>query len=232
LRKEAFESAYAAGYIKVMKKFAVLVALIASPLGAHPHIFVDVGIEGIVDAKGRLTQVKVTWAYDALFSLLITEDAGLDKDGDAVLTPQEEAQLVGFDANWTRGYNGDLVGQLNGRELTLSRPKSPTAIMREGRIVTTHLRDVAGRPMIAGKVIEFRPFDPTYYTAYDVTMGVRMRGVDGCEVQMKEPDLNKEMQELQGLLAQLGQEQDSIEMGFPEVGASFATTIVITCAPS
>lgn len=223
-------------YINRMKKLTLLAALLAVPLAepvsAHPHIFVDVGLEGIVDSKGRLTQIKVTWAYDALFSLLVTEDKGLDPDGDAVLTPQEEAKLAGFDAQWVPGYNGDLVAELNGKALTLSGPIDPTAVMREGRIVTTHLRDVTGTPSVAGKVLTFAPFDPSYYTAYDVTMGVAMRGIEGCEINKEEPNLDNEMQKLQAELAQLGQDQDSFELGFPEVGASFATRVVITCAPS
>ena len=223
-----------------MNKALILAAAMALPMTlaapqgvrAHPHIFVDVGLEGIVDDQGRLTQVKVTWAYDALFSLLVTEEKGLDPDGNAVLTPEEEATLAGFDAQWVPGFNGDLVADLNGRALGLSGPKSPTAVMREGRIVTTHLRDVTGGPDVAGKVLSFAPFDPSYYTAYDVTMGVTMRGIEGCEISKDAPDLNQEMLKLQTELALLGRDQDSIEMGFPEVGANFATRVVITCAPS
>ena len=215
-----------------MKRLALIAAMMATPLGAHPHIFVDVGLEGIVDAKGQLTQIKVTWAYDALFSLLVTEEKGMDLDGDAVLTPAEEAQLAGFDAQWVPGFNGDLEAQLNSRALRLSGPKAPTAVMREGRIVTTHLRDVAGRPSLAGKVLILRPFDPSYYTAYDVTLGVSINGLESCQVSKREPDLDGEMRKLQDELALLGRDQNSIEMGFPEVGANFATQVVITCAAS
>lgn len=215
-----------------MKRIALIAALMATPLGAHPHIFVDVGLEGIVDAKGRLTQVKVTWAYDALFSLLVTEEKGMDLDGDAVLTPEEEARLAGFDARWVPGFNGDLEALMNGKALMLSGPKKPTAVMREGRIVTTHLRDVKGRPSLPGKVLVLRPFDPAYYTAYDVTLGVSINGLEDCEITKREPDLDQEMQKLQDALALLGRDQDSIEMGFPEVGGNFATQMVITCAPS
>lgn len=215
-----------------MKRILALLLCLATPVGAHPHIFVDVGVEGIVDAEGRLVQVKVTWAYDALFSLLMTEDLGLDPDGDAVLTPEEEAKLTGFDANWDPGYNGDLVGALNDKPLAFSRAKDPTAVMRVGRIVTTHLRDVQGTPEIAGKVLTFKAFDPTYYTAYDVKMGVSIRGMEGCTVDLTPPDLDNEMLNLQRELAALSQDQDSIEMGFPEVGESFATQIQITCAES
>ncbi|MGB3244273.1 MAG: DUF1007 family protein [Sulfitobacter sp.] len=213
-----------------MKWVSVIATLLATPLGAHPHIFVDAGLELIVDEQGRLAQVRVTWAYDALYSLLITEDYGLDADGDAVLSSAEEAQLAGFDMQWVPGFNGDLVGSLGDKPLVLGGPKDVTAVMREGRIVTTHLRDVAGLPAVAGEIITFAPFDPSYYTAYDVTQRVSVTGMDGCMIAKDSPDLDVEMEKLQAELATLGQDQDAVEMGFPEVGAAFATKVRISCA--
>lgn len=214
-----------------MRSLALVACLAPAPVFAHPHIFVDVGLEVMVDAQGQLEAVRVTWAYDALYSLLITEDFGLDVDGDAVLTPAEEAQLTGFDMRWVDGFNGDLVGTLGDAALTLSGPKEPTAVMREGRIVTTHLRTVDERPKITGQRLVFKPFDLTYYTAYDVRLAVKVAGLEGCQIGKQEPDLDSEMVQLQKELSLLLQDQDSIEMGFPEVGESFATAIEITCAP-
>lgn len=215
----------------MMKKTALALFLAAAtPLGAHPHIFVDVGLEAVTDDAGQLTHIKVTWAYDALYSLLITEDRGLDLDGDAVLTPEEEADLTGFDMQWVPGFNGDLVARLDEVPLSLGKPEDPTAVMREGRIVTTHLRAVEGTPALAGTLLSMKPYDATFYTAYDVTMGVGVQGMDGCMITKQEPDIDQEMQRLQNQLAQLGRDQDAIEMGFPEVGEAFATEVRITCA--
>lgn len=214
-----------------MKKIALIALLAPAPVFAHPHIFIDVGLEAVVDDKGQLEAVRVTWAYDALYSLLVSEDFGLDQDGDAVLTPAEEAELAGFDMKWVPGFNGDLVAQLGDAVLALSGPNEPTAVMREGRIVTTHLRHVAQTPKITGQTLVFKPFDPTFYTAYDVRLAVKVTGMDGCQIGKHEPDLDNEMQQLQAELSRLGQDQDAFEMGFPEVGESFATAIEISCAP-
>ena len=53
--------------------------------------------------------MRVTWAYDEFYSLLVLEDMRLDQDADGVLTEAEEQFLSGFDAQWVEGYNGDLV---------------------------------------------------------------------------------------------------------------------------
>ena len=41
-----------------------------------PHVFIDTGLDFIVDEAGQLTHVRVTWSYDALYSLLVLEDFG------------------------------------------------------------------------------------------------------------------------------------------------------------
>ena len=70
--------------------------MILPPAGAlaHPHLFIDAGLELVYDDQGALSQVAVEWRYDAFYSLLIVEDLGLDPDGDGILTPQEEAAAV------------------------------------------------------------------------------------------------------------------------------------------
>lgn len=210
---------------------AIALICTATAPQAHPHIFIDAGLTAIVDDKGALQAIKVTWAYDAFYSLLVTEDAGVDPDGNAVLTKEEEAQLRGFDMQWIDGYNGDLVARLDGEPLVLSGPRDATLVMREGRLVTTHVRDVAGAPMLAGHSLSLKPYDPTYYTSYDVTMNVTVQGLEGCTVARNLPDLDAGMKQLQDALSKLGRDQDAIEEGFPEVGEAFATDVEITCAP-
>ncbi|MBD3665788.1 DUF1007 family protein [Sulfitobacter aestuariivivens] len=214
-----------------MKKtvlFALLVA--APPLDAHPHIFIDTGLEVIVDEEGHVTYVKVTWTYDALYSLLVTEDKGMDLDGDGALSPEEEDALAGFDMAWIPGFNGDLVAHLDDAPLALGGPEAATAEMIDGRIITTHMRAVAGTPALGDATLSLKPYDETFYTAYDVTGTIAVTGLDGCDIRKVEPDVDAELANLQYLLGKLSQDQDAIEMGFPEVGESFATDVQVTCA--
>ena len=127
-----------------MKYPLVTAALLAcaTPLGAHPHIFVDTGFEVIVDAEGRLTHLRITWAYDEFYSLLVTEDRGLDPDYDGVLTEAEVASLNGFDMRWIEGFNGDTVLLDGSEEVALSGPQEVATTFSEGRIITSHLRAV------------------------------------------------------------------------------------------
>ena len=62
------------------KTLALCLTLFASPLAAHPHIFVSTGLSFVLDGENRLTHVQVTWEYDELYSLLVTEDMGVDSE--------------------------------------------------------------------------------------------------------------------------------------------------------
>ena len=88
----------------------------------HPHVYIDTGLEFIVDETGQLTHVRVTWVYDEFYSLLLAEEMGLDVDGDGNTTKDEDQFLSGFDMHWVEGYNGDLVVSMNGTALALSGP--------------------------------------------------------------------------------------------------------------
>lgn len=206
--------------------FLALSLLCAAPAGAHPHIFVDTGLDLRFDAEGRLTEVRIVWAYDEFYSLLITEDRGLDPDYDGVLTEAELADLQGFDMQWTPGFNGDLVISQGDRMLKLSGPMEPTAVYEDARITTTHVRRVEPVQTV-GEPIEVRPYDRTYYTAYDITLPVRIEGAEACRKRIDVPDIQARLNEVSDQLAAMDTIMDDEET--PDVGILLASTVVVTC---
>ena len=206
----------------------LLPLLCGTPLWAHPHIFVDTGLAFHFDEKGQLAEVEVTWAYDEFYSLLITEDRGLDPDFDGILTEEEQATLVGFDMNWAEGFNGDLVILQGGDEVALSGPQQATARFEEGRIITTHVRRV-DETVVGDTAIEAKPYDTTYYTAYDVTLPVTVHGATTCRNKIEMPDIDARLQEMRGLLMSLDMDTTPDEAGLPDIGSLMATTVIVTC---
>lgn len=215
---------------KPMKRAALILAMMMPlPATAHPHIFVDTGFEFIVNADNELTHVRVSWTYDDLYSLLLAEEFELDQDGDGALTPEEDRILSGFDMQWIKGYNGDLVILQNGQELSLSWPIEYTGTMEDGRVTTTHLRAVSERPLLT-QAIEVKPFDATYYTAYEVTRPVTVTGTRDCIHQTALPDMDAALVQLQQELAQMDPNMDPEDAGFPPMGEKFASTVMLQCA--
>lgn len=202
-----------------------LLAVIAAPgvVSAHPHVFVDTGLKVVLDAQGRVQGVEVSWAYDALYSLLIFEDLGLDQDYDGQLNETEIAVLTGFDLNWVEGFEGDLYLETSGSAVSLGAPEGRGIAVEDARIVSTHYRPLA-EPLEAERLI-LRAYDPTFYTAYDLTRGVTVEGTCAADVTPADLDaaytLVEEM--LYAMPAAPGEDV------FPEVGEAFADTVLITC---
>lgn len=211
---------------------ACLACLIPAPLGAHPHVFVETGLDVVFDGENRLTHVRVTWVYDDFYSLLIAEDYRVDSDGDGAFTPEEESQMAGFDANWVPGYNGDLEVRLDGQLLVMSGPLEPTARMEGGKIITTHLREVTGSPVVGADMLSLKAFDETYYTAYELSRPVTITGAPGCAMERIEPDIDGELAAMQAQLLRLDPSADLEENDIPLIGGRFATEIRISCAGS
>ncbi len=221
--------AHPGAYLALMRwLFSFLTCCLPIPALAHPHVFIDTGLEFIVDEAGQLTHIRVTWAYDELFSLLQLEDMKLDQDGDGALTESEQQFLTGFDAQWMEGYNGDLVVTAGGAPVVLSGPLEPHATTEDGRIVTTHLRAVEGGSVPA-EAISAKAFDETYYTAYDVTRPVTVSGPATCLLERIDPDIDGQLAQMQAFLLTLDADYDLEENDIPLVGESFATEILISC---
>jgi ABC-type uncharacterized transport system substrate-binding protein len=215
-----------------MRRFclpALVIAVcgLALPASAHPHIFVDAGLQLVRNDAGRVVAVEVTWRYDELYSLMVTEDYGLDPDYDLHLTEQEVAETLGFDLNWSGGFEGGLVLRQDARALEIGPPEPVSLrLLDSGQIQTTHRRPVAGaRPDGA---IEARIYDPEFYIAFEMILDVGVADAPGCEAELIRADLDAAYAVLEDALDEIGGAV-AAEDNFPAVGAHFADRVVITC---
>ncbi|WP_377193446.1 DUF1007 family protein [Ruegeria meonggei] len=206
----------------------LLTCCLPIPALAHPHVFIDTGLELIVDETGHLTHIRVTWAYDEFYSLLVLEDMKLDQDADGVLTESEEQFLSGFDAQWVEGYNGDLIVWSGDTQVALSGPQDASATSEDGRIVTSHLRAVEGGAVPASD-LRAKAFDETFYIAYEVTRPVTVSGPVSCDITRIEPDIDGQLAQMQAFLLTLDADYDLEENDIPLVGENFATEIFVAC---
>lgn len=193
----------------------------ATPLSAHPHVFVDVSMTLRTNDAGQVTEVEVTWAYDELYSLLILEDMGLDPDADGVLTDAELQKIKGFDLNWIEGFQGDLyaVGA-GGLPLALVTPVATQTVLKNGMLVSGHVRRFA-EPVSA---LTLRVYDPTFYTAYDLQG--RVTTPEGCTVGIEAADLDKAYTLVEEALYENPPKDDD---EYPEVGEAFADVVRVEC---
>jgi polyphosphate kinase len=203
-------------------------ALCAAPALAHPHVYIDTGIEVIFDDQGRAAALRITWAYDDFFSLMVVQDRGLDPDADGEATPEEDAKLNGFDMEWEPGFEGDTYVLVNDQPLALGAPTDFTGIYRGGRLISTHTRAILqpADPEVAPVIIQ--SYDPGFYTAYTIASDPVLTGREGCAAPVFAPDLSEADKQLQAALAEYGADVD-LEMDFPAIGAAYAEEVRLTC---
>ncbi len=213
-----------------MWRVAVLpFCLAAGPVLAHPHVFIDTQVEVLLNDRNEATGLRISWTYDDLYSLYIVGDMGLDPDWDGQLTPEEVAQLSGFDMKWIEGFAGDTYALMAEKPLVLSGPRDWTAGYAGGKITSTHVRDFAA-PVPVGEVpLIVQVYDPGYYVAYSIPFDPVVTGGTGCTAQVFVPDLDASAQALQEALAEYTPDVD-LEAEFPAVGANFAEEVRLTCA--
>jgi len=210
---------------------AGVISLAHAPAWAHPHVFIDTGLEVIFDAGGRVVALRIAWAYDALYSMLMIDELGLDPEFTGNVTPEERAALSGFDMNWDPGYEGDIYPLFADRPVALEPPESWTADYRDGRIISTHLRRFA-EPLALGAdtpPLVVQVYDPTYYVSYTILDGPLLTGREDCTARIFEPDWGAASARLQDALDELVGAGGDIEADFPAVGAEFAEELRVSC---
>lgn len=205
-----------------------LTAFAPRPAAAHPHIFVDTGVEVIFDDQGRAVALRISWTYDDLYSLAIIGDRGLDADWDGALTPEETTALAGFDMNWDAGFAGDTYALMSDAALTLSAPQDWTAGYAGQKITSTHLRRFEAPVQVGAVPLIVQVYDPGFYSAYTIATDPVLTGRTDCTAQVFTPDLDAAAEELKAALAEYSGSED-VEMDFPAIGKNYSEEVQITC---
>ncbi len=211
---------------------AFLIAFaLATPALAHPHVYIDSGIEVLIDDQNRATGVRISWTYDEYYSLFIIGDMGLDPDWDGALTAEEAARLSGFDMKWDPEFPGDTYALQGDVDLSLSRPKGWSADYADGKITSRHVRDFDLPISLTGDPLIVQVYDPGYYVLYTIVHDPVLTGGLGCTATAYAPDITEADEALKDALAEYSADE-SVEADFPAIGKAYSEEIRVTCAAS
>lgn len=203
--------------------------MMASPALAHPHVFVDAQIAPQFAADGRIEAIKVTWTYDDLYSLMILEDHALDQDGDGLLTEAEIAELQGFDSHWPEDFPGNTYVLVAGQPQALGRPTAWTASYGDGKLTSTHVRQLTEplRPEAAALVV--KNYDPEHYYAYAILAAAPEGQAAGCAAQIIPYDPVAADAALSAA-SDAFIAADTSDAPYPQIGAYFSDRVEVLCA--
>jgi ABC-type uncharacterized transport system substrate-binding protein len=212
-----------------MRRAPLLALLLApAPALAHPHVFVDSRIELLMDGP-LVTAVRLTWTYDEFFSLLLTEELGLDPDADAQLTEEERVLLAASIADWPADYEGDLVLTRDGAALPLGARRDHSVAWQEARVVETHTRPLEAPVDVSQAALTVENFDPYFYVAYTILPEVALTGATGCAATVIPADPVAAQAEVDATYGALDIAGAGPEVELPPVGHAFSDRVEVRC---
>lgn len=199
------------------------------PLAAHPHVFADSRVELVMDGA-LVTGVRLTWTYDEFFSLLLTEDLGLDADADAVLTEEELAVLRASVSDWPPDFSGDLVVTHGEEPVELAARSEHSVDFVAGQVVESHLRPLAAPVSAAEALVTIENYDPYYYVAYEVLPEIGLEGAGDCEAALIPADPAAGQAEVDRIYGELDVAGAGVDVQLPPVGFAFTDRVELRCA--
>ncbi len=206
-----------------------VLACCAAPIAAHPHVFVWADVEIVFDAAGRVAGVRLTWAYDEFFSFMLTEDLGLDTDGDLAMTEDELAALSRSVLDWPADFGGDLFVLQDEVPLALGARAEASVAYVDGQVIERHYRPLE-TPVAVDSPVSVQVYDPFYYVAYEISPDIALPGAQGCAAELRKADLNAAYSLVDELLYGRPASDVGPDEAFPEVGEAFSDTVVVTCS--
>lgn len=208
-------------------RLAALFALLPLPVAAHPHVFVDATVEVLTEG-GAVTGIRLAWTYDDLFSLMLTEDLGIDGDGDLVLTDAEAEALRASVADWPPDYEGDLVVEAGNGPLPLGPREDHGVVLDGGAVLETHRRPLVQPALATEGPVEVKVFDPYYYVAYSIT-GATVAGDPTCVATLVRADQEAAQAEVDATWAGIDWANAPADEQLPPIGEPFADRVEVRC---
>ena len=208
---------------------ALLLALLPATALAHPHVFVDSQVELVMDGT-LVTAVRLTWTYDDFFSLMLTQDLGLDANADAVLTEPELGALNASVTAWPPDFTGDLVLTHREEPVPLGDRTDHKVDFVDGKMVETHTRPLATPVDAAQAPLTVENYDPYYYVAYTVLPAIALSGAGSCEATLIPADPEAGQATVDEMFGALDIAGAGPEVQLPPVGFAFTDRVEVRCA--
>lgn len=140
---------------------ALAALLAATPAGAHPHVFIQVGFALRFGVAG-VEAVGVTWTFDEIFTGAVLPD--YDPSGRGVLTADAARAIEAdiFRNLAAQGYYTEVVA--DGSAVPLTDPRDFAVSLKHGVFVFSFEVPL---PRPATRTVELMGWDPEYYIQFD-----------------------------------------------------------------
>lgn len=206
---------------------APMTVTMPTPAQAHPHVFIDGGVDLVFDDETQLTALDVTWLYDEFETLYLLAAHGLSLNDQGGLDEGDRRALQKALSLWPEDFDGSAHMTVNGEAVALAWPSAPQVHLIDGRLRSEFTRALETPLTLRGQNAEIAFYESTYFFAFKITNTPRFIGGAGlcaANVVPFTPDPNDGP--LLAKLAQLSREEIPQD---ENVGALFADRIALSC---
>jgi ABC-type uncharacterized transport system substrate-binding protein len=204
-------------------------AAMTAPALAHPHVWIEMRSDVVLNAAGEVTALNLMWTFDDAYAQMALD--GLDTNGDGVYSQDEIAPLTKENINSLKDYEYFTVMRFNGEKQPLGEVTEFGQIWSNDKL-QLHLQVPLKTPVDPRKG-EFvaKAYDPEFFIAIDYVKDdpVSVIGTlpQGCNLVVKPVPSDEEVEQTRAMLSTKGPDwKPETEEDF---GALFAQPVTIQC---
>ncbi len=205
----------------------LLCAVFPLCLKAHPHNWITLKSEFIIDEKGLLTELHQYWEFDVYFSMMTLDDVMHESR-----VQPNSLQLLATDmVNNMQSYRYFSQLQIDNRAVALAKPTdyALSTVSHDGQQqLLLYMRFQLPNPQqITDKTLIWQVYDPTYFIDMkhnDISQVImRMENDKQCSTAIEQPKPSDDLLDYALSL-------DQSEKNTQGLGAAFAEKVIIQCA--
>lgn len=199
----------------------------AVPLSAHPHVFIDGGVDFIMADGATLDALSVTWLFDEFETLYDLSSRGIEPQADGTLSDADRETIRASYADFPDDFDGSAHLTIDGQNIEMDWPSDVAVDLVDGRLQLTFIRYLADQIDLTDKNVDVAFYESTYFFAFKITNQPAFSNGANCTYVSVPYVAGSQTQDVQESLAQLGREETP---QIANVGELFADRIVVTCA--
>ncbi len=206
-----------------------LLALAAQPAAAHPHVWVSMRSDVVVDANGLITGINLAWSFDDGYVQAALD--GLDVDGDGVYSQSELEPLTKENMASLKDYDYFTRPKADGRDVPLGPATEYGQIYSNDKLELYFT--VPLKTPVDPRTTDFyyRIYDPEFFIAMDYVKDEPVSVVGalptGCKLDLLPVVADGQTEQTREMLALKGKEwQPPPDEDF---GAMFAQPVIVAC---